>query len=399
MKKRLLTAVTAAVLLAGCGKVSAESTEKTDQKAADMTEQVQETVTEQAETDPAEDSSSEAKPDEASHDEAKPDEDKSFVSIDLTTSEKKGVKGVGVYGYYEYGSLCDLFGRHVLHSEVVGLFGAPVEFSCNDFQSAKIQFNVDRDNMGGVPLKNLVMLHYNEENGSYDQVRTFTDGVDYRVTAEITEPGVYLLVDGYQWYSCWGADVSGFEKTTNTDFSPFEDRSTVNGNYHDSSLGFSMQLPAVAKQIDHTECYSCDDFSLATFSRICPEYSATDQLWIDISILEPSKEMTLEEFRDVFMKSRTGIYGDYQYATVRTMKSAEPIVSADGTAGLRFISEDRYYCGDELGDPEESWYDVYPIAGGFIEFHAEYLHIDGSDSIGVRRELAAETLGTVRFDK
>ncbi len=379
--------IAAAVMLSGCGKVTSDTEEPGSVNTENQ--QVQQENEQQSETTSENTGSTETES------KTVPDEDKSFVSIDLTDSDKEGVKGAGVYGYFENGSLHDLYGVHVLHTGVVGLYSPPVEFSCSGLETAKLQFNIDPDNMGAVPLGNLIMLHYDEENGSYDTVPSVTDTENYRVTSEITEDGVYMLADAYQWYKCWGADVSQYTPTPNSDSSPFEDEQ--HGRYDCLDYGFSMQLPDSAEQFRHAELYSCDEYELRTFSRITSDlYNA---LWTDISAIVPSEPMTLDELKDVFMKTRGTIYGDYPYATIRTIDRCEEITSADGVKGLRFIGSDSYYVGDELEEPYESWYDVYPCGDVFLEFHAEYLQKEGSPKVGMEHEIPSEMLASITFDK
>ena len=394
MKKKILTAAIAAALLCGCAPLN-DSGDAEETKSADRPEANAVTVTEAGTDSPKEQDADSSEP------EKQPDEDKTFRSIDLSASEMYGVKGVGVYGVYEGGSLSDLYGKHVLHSEVVGLFGAPVEFTCENFVSAKIQFNIDRNNMNNVPLKNLILLHYVENEHVYNTVASFTDYESYRVTAVIDEPGVYLLADAYQWYQCWGVDVSGYEPTENTDTDPFGHFENQNNDlYTDSDYGFTMVLPKTCYQFSHVEKYSCQDYEFMTFSRIAPDSGASGgYIWMDISEITPAEPMTLEEFADVFMKTRGTLYGNYEYATVHTFDKVEEITSSDGTKGIRIIGTDKHYSGKELQDPYETWYDIYPHGGAFLEFRSEYIHIDGSSMTGVDRSIVEDTLKTLTFTK
>ncbi len=100
---------------------------------------------------------------------------------------------------------------NVLHSEVVGLFGSPVEISADEFDGAKLTFRCNPDNMSLVPMDNLIVLTYNEHYDSYHELSAEVDSEDYTVTLPVDSGGVYLLADGYEWYSVWGEDVSRFE--------------------------------------------------------------------------------------------------------------------------------------------------------------------------------------------
>ncbi|MBP5282236.1 MAG: hypothetical protein J6Z22_07020 [Lachnospiraceae bacterium] len=98
-----------------------------------------------------------------------------------------------------------------MSSGVVGLVGAPVEVSYSKEEAkAKITFYYDKDELRGIPERNLIILH-EVPSGSYEQV-----GVEQRdtdkgtISVEIPEAGIYLLADYYQWYGVWGVDVSDY---------------------------------------------------------------------------------------------------------------------------------------------------------------------------------------------
>lgn len=109
--------------------------------------------------------------------------------------------------------ISDLYNVNVLQSGVVGLVGVPIELTYDDSLSeTKLYFLYDADELRGIPQKNLIMLHYNEESQFYDTVENFVLNEDeHTVSADISEGGVYLLADAYQWYDCWGIDVSEYE--------------------------------------------------------------------------------------------------------------------------------------------------------------------------------------------
>lgn len=109
--------------------------------------------------------------------------------------------------------ISDLYNVNVLHSGVVGLVGVPIELTYDDSLSeTKLYFIYNVDELRGIPQKNLIMLHYNEEDGFYDTVENAVlDEDGCTVSAVISEDGVYLLADAYQWYGCWGYDVSEYE--------------------------------------------------------------------------------------------------------------------------------------------------------------------------------------------
>lgn len=113
-------------------------------------------------------------------------------------------------------SISDIYGMNVMHSGIVGLVGVPVEVCFENVDNAELTFTYDEDSLRGIPETNLIMLHYDERAYYYKTVRkTEVDTENNTVTAPIKKEGVYLLVDAYQWFSCWGMDVSEYEYDIN----------------------------------------------------------------------------------------------------------------------------------------------------------------------------------------
>lgn len=115
----------------------------------------------------------------------------------------------------KHASVEDLYNVHYLHSGVVGLVGIPVELEYSEVESPVISFTYDKNELRGVPEKNLFILHYSEELEEYIEIEPVLDTENCTVSAEIDESGVYMLIDIYQWLSCWGVDVSEYAYEVN----------------------------------------------------------------------------------------------------------------------------------------------------------------------------------------
>lgn len=100
----------------------------------------------------------------------------------------------------------DMLNVHVLHTDLVGRFGSPVEVN-GISEGAVITFSVDRRSMKNVPLQNLIVLRYDEENAWYDELPSRVDEDTYSVSAETDGDGCYLLADLYEWYGVWGFPI------------------------------------------------------------------------------------------------------------------------------------------------------------------------------------------------
>ncbi len=101
--------------------------------------------------------------------------------------------------------LRNLLDIHVLHTGVVGLFGCPVEVEGTTGNS-KLIFRYDPDDMRNVPARNLIGLYYNE-NSEYEELKPTLDEEAHTVSFDIDSDGAYMLVDLYEWYKAWGADL------------------------------------------------------------------------------------------------------------------------------------------------------------------------------------------------
>ena len=110
----------------------------------------------------------------------------------------------------QHAKISDMSG-HVLHSGVVGRIGVPIELKYNGVDDAQITFYYDKNELRGVPEKNIILLYCIKENEPYNTVKEAkVDTKKCTVTAPAKGNGVYLLADAYQWYSAWGFDASEY---------------------------------------------------------------------------------------------------------------------------------------------------------------------------------------------
>lgn len=127
-------------------------------------------------------------------------------TLDLSRTRAPNVLSVTVENAVEP-YLYNMLDVHVLHTDVVGLFGCPVEVTGEDIENATLTFRYDPDNMKKVPAKNLIGLYYNEDEYNYEEMLGTLDETACTVTFEISREGSYMLVDAYEWFLAWGADI------------------------------------------------------------------------------------------------------------------------------------------------------------------------------------------------
>ncbi len=157
-------------------------------------------------------------------------------TLDLSKSDKPQVLKATVNGA-DNARLHNLYGVHILHTDVVGLFSCPVEVTANEFDGASITFTYDKNNMNSVPPENLLFLWYDENNSVYREIKTQLDEKSCTVSADISAGGAYMLVDRYEWLKAWGYDVEEYAHEicfTGEEFSR---------NYGISLPEFSITLP------------------------------------------------------------------------------------------------------------------------------------------------------------
>ena len=105
----------------------------------------------------------------------------------------------------------DVYNSDIMASGVVGLVGAPYRISYDEEDcDPNLEFTYDQDQLRSVPERNLIILHEGSD-GFYVQVgKEDLDMENNTISVDIAEGGIYLLADRYEWYSCWGVDVSEY---------------------------------------------------------------------------------------------------------------------------------------------------------------------------------------------
>ena len=105
----------------------------------------------------------------------------------------------------------DVYETDYMSSGVVGLVGVPISVTYeNDQAQPRLTFSYREEELRGIPERNLIILHEMQDT-SYGQVGAEAiDEAENTISVKISEPGTYLVADRYQWYSCWGVDVSDY---------------------------------------------------------------------------------------------------------------------------------------------------------------------------------------------
>jgi len=310
--KRIISFITAFIMsasLAACGKYT------TDNKKKDISDEVSSAEVSEKETTEAETKT-----------EAKAENGKLTRGINLSDADVRQVVKVGLNGVFSEDTyISDVYNINILHSGVVGLFGCPVEINSDEFEEAVIVFEYNPDDMNNVPAKNLIMLHYNEEQGCYDEVSSKLSEEKHTVSAKINEPGAYMLTDAYEWYRTWGDEASEFAHDV---------------MYTDRDFNFSMIIPKEI-QIQHVSAMLEDDEEGKCQTLL--ECYKNDNIQIGIEYLERPTYASAEEFINIIADTLECERGK--------------ITAQDGTIGYYFYID----FGSDTGRRNLSMNCVFPI--------------------------------------
>lgn len=111
------------------------------------------------------------------------------------------------------------YDKDIMSSEVVGLYGVPVEIkSTSAFDEATIQFTYDDALLGDVKEEDLRIMWYDEANNQYvifDE-ESVLDTENNTISYTTTHFSTYLVVDRQAWYNVWSNALSYRRQPTNS---------------------------------------------------------------------------------------------------------------------------------------------------------------------------------------
>lgn len=287
--KRIIAVMTAAALmgLCGCGTDTESVDENTSRRsvasAADSFADEKEESDENSRDFPAAESTAKNKSDDSGE-----DTDENKLVIDLSDTEKPQVQSVeveyteGIKG--EWDSLRNLYGVHVLHSEVLGLLGCPVELDADDLTKGIITFNCAET----VNMDILAMLWYDEDNDKYCYVSGFeTDKDERTVSAEIDRDGVYLLVNNGEWGRMMGVesldDVKKLNEESVMSFDEFGAEMTIPAGFlYEKSTDPANEYNGITVR----ELYDITERNLGWLDLYCVYIENTDGKTFDETVEE-----------------------------------------------------------------------------------------------------------------
>ena len=223
MKKTVIWAAALALMISasGCGKLSGDKESSAKEKTESKSASAESSAESEMSAESGSESSAESKAEDGSR-------KKKPAHAEIGANGAKAVTDVLLIPHEEIDisrkvDFADMYGRHVLHTGVVGLVGAPVEvnFDTDEVKGGQLVFVYDPNELKGVRPDALMFMWYDEDNDNYVELEEGVLNTDNcSMSINIDKPGVYLLVNKYQWYNAWGAKLddngmeSGYDPTS-----------------------------------------------------------------------------------------------------------------------------------------------------------------------------------------
>lgn len=102
----------------------------------------------------------------------------------------------------------NLMNKDIICSEVAGLVGNPFEIeTTSDFDMAKLTFVVDVTRLGNTDFNNLLILWYDEKNGTFVELETEHNEDTGKISTQTTHFSKYMIVDSEMWFAAWMKDL------------------------------------------------------------------------------------------------------------------------------------------------------------------------------------------------
>ena len=180
------------------------------------------------------------------------------VSVSLSI-KGNAEKLVGIEDVYEFDKLS---------SDVVGLFGVPVEIGCGAaFDQADITFHYDVNALGDTKEEDLSIMWYDEANNWYQILDedSVIDTANHTVTYTTTHFSTYMLVDSLLWYDAWRENIDYRNSSSgDTVKKNFDIAFVVDTSGSMSGSGIRMAITAMGNFIDAMQ--TDDEAAVITFN-------------------------------------------------------------------------------------------------------------------------------------
>jgi len=101
-------------------------------------------------------------------------------------------------------TITSMFDVDSMSSNTYGMVGEPFEFkSRTNFESATISFKIDQSKLGDAQFNNLIILWYNEDAQTFEEMPTSHNYDNSTVSTTTNHFSQYIVVDSVKWYQNW----------------------------------------------------------------------------------------------------------------------------------------------------------------------------------------------------
>lgn len=89
-------------------------------------------------------------------------------------------------------------------ADIPGIFGTPYEIDIDcEFESAKLSFVIDENQLRDIKLSDLKILWYDEKQEEFRELKTECDMNTYTLSTQTTHFSKYMVVDENKWIQAW----------------------------------------------------------------------------------------------------------------------------------------------------------------------------------------------------
>ncbi len=201
------------------------------------------------------------------------------VKYEFDNKEKPGVCSVSVTlntsgNIEDKITIEDMYGLDAMSSDVVGLYGIPVEIQCDvPFDTAKITFEYDETYLEETEEDDLSIMWYNESDDWYQLLDEdcIIDKENNTISYITTHFSTYMLVRSAQWYNAWRENIDYRSSGQGDNKHSFDLAFVVDTSGSMSGARMKTTKAALTKFIDSME--NNDSAALIGFSSYATRYS------------------------------------------------------------------------------------------------------------------------------
>ena len=121
-----------------------------------------------------------------------------------------------------------MYGIDIMSSNVYAMIGEPFNFTSEtSFESVTITFKIDKSKLGDSKFDKLLILWYNQEKQTFEEMPTTRNWENSTVSTTTTHFSQYLIVDSEKWYTNWEASFSELRRMWDNGTTSYKPMNTI----------------------------------------------------------------------------------------------------------------------------------------------------------------------------